>query len=85
MFKVDQTLLHPAPGFDNAVVKVESTIRKAVVKKVKGKKRGFFESAGKCRKKKSAIKVTFHQVDGSSPERLDDAEVPVAAPAALRS
>jgi hypothetical protein len=65
VFTVDQTLLHPAPGFDNAVVQVKSNIRRAV-KTVKGKKRGFFESAGKCRHGKSAIKVKFHQVNGAS-------------------
>jgi hypothetical protein len=64
VFNVDQTLLHPAAGIDNAVVQVNSTIRKAI-KKVKGVKRGFFESAGKCRNGKSGIKVTFRQVDGS--------------------
>ncbi|MFL5846739.1 MAG: hypothetical protein ACJ762_18810 [Solirubrobacteraceae bacterium] len=64
VFDVDETLLHPAPGIDNAVVQVNSTIRKAT-KKVKGKTRGFFESAGKCRNGKSGIKVTFRQVDGS--------------------
>jgi hypothetical protein len=65
VFTVDPTLLHPAPGFDNAVVQVKSNIRRATVTKA-GKKRGFFESAGKCRGGKSAIKVTFHQVDGTS-------------------
>jgi hypothetical protein len=65
VFNVDQTLLHPAPGFDNAVVLVDSVIRKAT-KKVKGKTRGYFESAGKCRNGKSGIKVTFHQVNGTS-------------------
>ncbi|MCW2783299.1 MAG: hypothetical protein JWR35_3748 [Marmoricola sp.] len=64
VFDVDETLLHPAPGFDNAVIQVNSTIRKATVKKA-GKTRGFFESAGKCRNGKSGIKVTFRQVDGT--------------------
>ena len=64
VFNVDQTLLHPAPGFDNAVVNVNSTVNK-LTKTVAGKKRGFFESAGKCRNHKSAIKVTFRQVSGT--------------------
>lgn len=64
VFKVDEFLLHPAPGFDNAVIDVRSNIRKAT-KKVKGKTRGFFESAGKCRNGKSAIKVEFTQVSGT--------------------
>jgi hypothetical protein len=65
VFDVDEFLLHPAPGFDNAVVFVESTIRRAV-KRVNGKSRGFFESAGKCVGGKSPVKVTFRQEDGKS-------------------
>jgi hypothetical protein len=57
-FSVDETLLHPAPGFDNSVVFVESTVRKATVKK-NGKTRGWFESVGGCKNKKRAITVTF--------------------------
>lgn len=63
VFEVDDTLLHPAEGFDNAVVFVESTIKK-ITKTIGGKKRGFFESAGKCRGGKSQVKVTFRQVSG---------------------
>jgi hypothetical protein len=67
VFKVDNTLLHPITGFDNAVVKVTSKInptRKTV--KIKGKKHSFFESVGGCKNKKRAVSVTFHQVDGTS-------------------
>ena len=64
IFDVDDTLLHPAPGFDNAVVYVESTIKK-ITKKIGGKTRGFFESAGKCKGGKSQVKVTFRQVSGA--------------------
>jgi hypothetical protein len=63
VFAVDDSLLNPAPGFDNAVVYVESTVNK-VTTKVKGKTRGFFESKGKCGSdKKSEISVTFRQRD----------------------
>jgi hypothetical protein len=65
VFSVDNTLLHPIAGFDNAVVQVKSTINR-VTKRVKGKKIGFFQSEGGCRKGKRAVKVTFHQTDGSS-------------------
>jgi hypothetical protein len=64
VFEVDDTLLHPAPGFDNAVVDVNSTINK-ITKKIGGKTRGFFESAGKCKGGKSQVKVTFRQVSGA--------------------
>jgi hypothetical protein len=64
-FSVDETLLHPTTGFDNAVVDVNSTIRKAT-KKVKGKTRGFFESYGGCKNSKRAITVTFTPVSGTS-------------------
>jgi hypothetical protein len=63
VFSVDDTLLHPAPGFDNAVINVNSVIKK-VTKKVKGKTRGFFESFGGCKNKKRAITVTFTPVSG---------------------
>jgi hypothetical protein len=65
VFSVDNTLLHPITGFDNAVVQVQSTISK-VTKKSKGVKHGFFDSAGGCKKHKRTVKVTFTQVDGSS-------------------
>jgi hypothetical protein len=64
-FLVDDFLLHPAPGFDNAVTNVNSTVRKAT-KKVKGKTRGWFESWGRCVNKKRAITVTFTDVNGVS-------------------
>lgn len=64
-FTVDDTLLHPTTGFDNAVVLVKSTVRKATTK-VKGKTRGWFESWGKCVNKKRAITVTFTPVSGKT-------------------
>ena len=64
-FTVDQTLLNPAPGFDNAVIEVSSTVRKAT-KKVKGKTRGWFESIGGCKNKKRAITVTFTPISGAT-------------------
>lgn len=63
-FTVDNFLLHPAPGFDNAVVLVKSTVRKATAK-VKGKTRGWFESTGGCKNKKRAVTVTFTPDNGS--------------------
>jgi hypothetical protein len=63
-FTVDEFLLHPAPGFDNAVVLVKSTVRKATTT-VKGRTRGWFESWGRCVNKKRAITVTFTPANGT--------------------
>lgn len=64
-FVVDDTLLHPTTGFDNAVVAVNTAVRKATVKK-NGKTRGWFESIGGCKNKKRAITVTFTDVNNVS-------------------
>jgi hypothetical protein len=66
VFTVDETLLHPAPGFDNAVVNVNSSIRRATVRK-NGKTRGWFESYGGCKNKKRAITVKFTPNNGQPP------------------
>ena len=63
-FTVDETLLHPVGGFDNAVVDVNSFLPKKT-KKVKGKTRGYFESIGRCKNKKRAITVTFTPENGT--------------------
>lgn len=64
-FTVPPSLLHPLPTLDNAVVAVNSTIRKAT-KKVKGRTVGFFESVGGCKSKKRNITVTFTSEAGES-------------------
>ena len=66
IFTVPDTLLHPSlPTFDNSVVQVKSVIKK-ITKKVKGKTRGYFESAGGCVKGKRKVKVTFGTPSGAS-------------------
>jgi hypothetical protein len=66
IFTVPDTLLHPSIStFDNSVVQVKSTINK-ITGKLKGKKRGYFESAGGCVKGKRKIQVVFTQPDGTS-------------------
>jgi hypothetical protein len=65
VFTVDNTLLHPLSGLDNAVVKVQSVVNR-VTKTVSGKKIGYFQSIGGCKSGKRTVKVTFSQVDGSS-------------------
>jgi len=67
-FTVDETLLRPAPGFDNAVVDVSSTVRRAT-KKVKGKTRGWFESFGGCRNKRRAVTVAFTPENGTPTQK----------------
>lgn len=62
-FTVDETLLHPAPGFDNAVVLVKSTVRKATVRR-RGKIRGWFESWGRCINNRRGLTVTFTPENG---------------------
>ena len=53
-FDVPRTVLHPIPGLTVAVREVTSSIKKQTVK-VKGKKRGFFESVSK----RHPVQVTF--------------------------
>jgi hypothetical protein len=64
-FTVQGALLHPAPGLDNAVVKVASTIKK-ITRKVKGKTVGYYESVGGCVSKKRNITVTFTSEAGQT-------------------
>jgi hypothetical protein len=64
-FRVPQSLLHPAPGLDNAVESVTSTIRK-ITRRVNGRTRGFFESVGGCRAGRRAITVTFTPETGNT-------------------
>ncbi len=62
-FNVGGTLHHPIPGIDNAVVSVQSSIRKATTK-YKGKTVGYYETVGGCKAKKRYITVTFVALDG---------------------
>jgi len=65
-FEVPSSLLHPLPTLSNAVTSVSVSIKK-VTRKVKGKKRGFFESVGGCSKRKTnALTVTFTPESGPS-------------------
>jgi hypothetical protein len=56
-FNVPANLLHPIGGVDNAVVQVQSTIKKLTAKS-KGKTRGYYESVG-CKSGKRPISVDF--------------------------
>jgi len=63
-FDVPANLLHPIGGLDNAVVQVQSTIKKLTVKKG-GKTRGYYESVG-CKGKQRPISVDFLSEAGQS-------------------
>jgi hypothetical protein len=63
-FEVPANLLHPVGGLDNAVVRVESTIKRMTVRRG-GKLRGYYESIG-CRKGQRQISVDFLSEAGQS-------------------
>jgi hypothetical protein len=60
-FPVPPGLVHPIPGFDNAVVQTVSTLPKRVSKGT-----GFQESTGGCKGKKRLVSVTFTAENGAS-------------------
>ena len=63
-FDVPANLLHPIGGLDNAVVQVQSAIKKLTVKKA-GRTRGYFESVA-CKGNKRPIAVDFLSEAGQS-------------------
>lgn len=64
-FEVPDNILHPLPTLSSAVTSVTSTIARKV-RRVRGKRIGFFEVVGGCRRKKRAITVTFTPESGPS-------------------
>jgi hypothetical protein len=64
-FDVPPSLLHPLPTLDNAVKRVQSTIKKVTAKK-NGKTVGFFQSEGGCVGGKRDISVTFTPESGAA-------------------
>ena len=64
-FTIPVSLQNPAPGIQNSLVETQlNTPLKT--KRVKGKRRGFMESIGGCRKGKRNIQVTFTHEDGTT-------------------
>jgi hypothetical protein len=63
-FTVPDSLLHPAPGIDNAVTNVTSTIRR-LTRRVRGRTVGFFESVGGCTNGRGRVQVIFTPEEGS--------------------
>ncbi len=64
-FTVPQSLKHPINGLDNAVVDVESKIRR-ITRRVNGKVKGFFEARGNCRAGSRDVTVVFTPESGPS-------------------
>ncbi len=64
-FAVQGTLLHPLPGIDNAVVQVNSKIKR-VTTKYKGKTVGYYQTTGGCKAKRRYITVTFKTTAGQT-------------------
>lgn len=67
-FRVPDSLLHPAPGLDNAVTSVESRISR-LRRRSGGRRVGFFESVGGCSRGKRLISVVFDPEEGESSTR----------------
>ena len=63
VFEVPDALRHPVPGLDVSVVSTKSTLKK-ITKKIKGKKRGYFESIG-CKGTRS-VTATFTDESGTA-------------------
>lgn len=62
-FKIPQSLQQPAPGIQNSLVETQlNTPLKT--RRVKGKRVGFMEAFGQCRRNKRNIQVTFTHEDG---------------------
>lgn len=57
VFKVPQNLKHPLPGIDNSVRRSDNVI-KLKAKKVRGKRRGFYEKVG-CKGSTRLVRATF--------------------------
>jgi len=57
VFTVPQNLKHPLTGVDNSVRRSDNII-KLRTKKVRGKKRGFYEKVG-CKGGKRLVRATF--------------------------
>ena len=62
-FTVPDSLAHPLPTLSNAVRRVQSNVRR-VTKRIRGKRRGFFEAIGGCTNRSRLITVIFTPESG---------------------
>lgn len=71
-FEVPDSLLHPLPTLSNAVKRVQSRVRR-ITRRIRGKRRGFFESVGPCRRNRRLITVVFDPEEGEQATAQDRA------------
>ena len=71
-FEVPDSLAHPLPTLSNAVKRVRSTVRR-ITRRIRGKRRGYFEAIGGCRNRSRLITVVFTPESGPSATAQDRA------------
>ncbi|HEX2087486.1 MAG TPA: hypothetical protein VHF89_17515 [Solirubrobacteraceae bacterium] len=71
-FEVPDTLLHPLPTLSNAVKRVQSRVRR-ITRRIRGKRRGYFESRGPCPRNRRLITVVFDPEEGEQATAQDRA------------
>jgi hypothetical protein len=71
-FEVPDSLLHPLPTLSNAVKRVQSRVRR-LTRRIRGKRRGYFEARGGCRRRARLITVVFTPEDGPAATAQDRA------------
>jgi hypothetical protein len=71
-FEVPDSLTHPLPTLSNAVRRVRSTVRR-ITRRIRGKRRGFFESRGPCPRNRRLITVVFTPEQGEQATAQDRA------------
>jgi hypothetical protein len=71
-FEVPETLLHPLPTLSNAVKRVQSNVRR-VTRRIRGKRRGYFEAIGGCTNRARLITVIFTPESGTQATAQDRA------------
>ena len=71
-FEVPDSLLHPLPTLSNAVKRVSSKVRR-ITRRIRGKRRGYFESRGPCPRNRRLITVVFDPEEGEQATAQDRA------------
>lgn len=71
-FEVPTSLLHPTPELSNAVKRVQSRVRR-ITRRIRGKRRGYFESRGPCPRNRRLITVVFDPEEGEQATAQDRA------------
>jgi len=71
-FEMPDSLSHPLPTLSNAVKSVQSRVRR-ITRRVRGKRRGYFEATGGCRRGSRLITVVFTPESGRAATAQDRA------------